>query len=61
MQKLKYKGTYIYVDDSNLDDKETGIVIKQAETHDSQQIRIINDKDLLEDTNVDIFGDNDNE
>jgi hypothetical protein len=58
MKKVKLNDGYIYVDDSKVDEKETGIIIREEDDLEkTQEIEIINDR--LSDTNVDIFGEND--
>jgi hypothetical protein len=58
MKKVKLNGEYTYIDDSKLDEKETGILITEDTDFDkTQEFDVISDK--LSDTNVDIFGDND--
>ena len=58
MKKVKLNDGYIYVDDSKLDEKETGILIREEDDLEkTQEIEVI--RDSLSDTNVDIFGDND--
>lgn len=63
MQKLKYKDTFIYVDDSPLDEQETGVMIDNTKDYleDTIKIKPIDQNDLLEDTNTDIFKENNNE
>ena len=61
MQKVKYKDTYIYIDDSPLAEEKTGVVIKDSELEKTQEIKPIDEEALLQDTNIDIFGDDTND
>ncbi len=62
MVKLKYNDTFINVDDSPLEDNEMDIAITyEDDLDDTMKINVINENDLLEDTNLDIFGDEEDE
>ena len=58
MKKVKYNDTYIYIDDNEVDIKETGVVIRDDEDLDKTQEFIVK-KDNLEDTLTDILSEND--
>ncbi len=62
MVKLKYNDTFINVDDSPLEENEMDVAIKyEDDLDDTMKINVINENDLLEDTNLDIFGDEEDE
>jgi len=58
IQKLKYGDKFIYVDDSEVDIKDTGIIIRDDESELDKTIEIepIDEKDLFEDTIIDLKG-----
>lgn len=58
MKKVKFNDTYIYIDDSEVDDSKTGVVIKQNEDLEKTKELFVKNTDL-EDTMIDVFGDND--
>ena len=57
VKKVKFNNFFIYINDE-LDENETGIVIKneEEEFEKTKEITPITDEDLLSDTNTDIFG-----
>lgn len=57
MRQVKYKDSYIYIDDSKVDDEKTGIVIKNEELDKTKEIRKIDSQELLQNTSLDILGD----
>ena len=62
MVKLKYNDTFINVDDSPLEENEMDVAIKyEDDLDDTMKINVINENDLLEDTKLDIFGDEEDE
>ena len=61
MLKLKYNDTFIYVDDSPLEENEMDTIIEDDDIKNTMRIKTISDKDLLDDTNIDMFGDESNE
>ena len=63
VQKVKFNDTFIYVDDE-LDEKETGVIIKDStkerpDFEDTIEIEPVSEDDLFQDTLTDIFGDED--
>ncbi|MBR1386634.1 MAG: hypothetical protein IJ568_07365 [Bacilli bacterium] len=57
MKKVKYKDTYIYIDDSDVPKEETGVVIKEEDDlSKTQEIEISRD-DYLSNTLTDIWSD----
>ena len=51
-----------YIDKRVSDDEEyTGVLLKEDNLEDTMQIKTIKEDDILSDTNVDIFGDDNNE
>lgn len=54
MKKVKFNDTYIYVDDDEVDVKETGVFITDEEELEKTK-EIIIDKSDLEDTLTDIW------
>lgn len=57
MKKVKYNDTYIYVDDSPVDVRETGVVIKNdSNLENTIEIPNNNSSDLLEDTLTNVWG-----
>ena len=60
MKKVKYNDTYIYIDDTEVDEKETGVMIlnkKEEDLEKTQEIKKIDKEDLLENTLTDLWGD----
>lgn len=55
MKKVKLNDDYIYIDDNEVDDKETGIIIKNEELEKTQELDL---SDNLSNTNTDIWGEN---
>ena len=55
MKQVKYKDTYIYIDDSEVKVEETGIMPENRE--DLEKTQEIEIKDSLEDTLTDIWSD----
>ena len=56
MKKVKYNDTYIYVDDSPVDVRETGVVIKNnSNLENTIEIPNNNSSDLLEDTLTNVW------
>ena len=55
MKKIRYKDKYIYVDDSPLDESETGRIYINTEEDSSK--KNISDEDLLADTLTDLWSD----
>ncbi len=58
MKKVKLNDKYIYIDDSNVDEKETGVFIKKEENKDlekTQEIKI-EKKSSLDDTLTNVWG-----
>ena len=55
MKQVKYKDTYIYIDDSEVKVEETGIMPENRE--DLEKTHEIEIKDSLEDTLTDIWSD----
>ncbi len=57
MQKVKYGDSYIFIDDSEIDEKETGIIIKNDnDLEKTQEIKLEFDKASLDDTITDLWG-----
>lgn len=58
MKKVKLNDKYIYIDDSNVDEKETGVFIKKEGNKDlekTQEIKI-EKKSSLDDTLTNVWG-----
>ncbi len=58
MKKIKYNDTFIYVDDSELDDSETGKLNNIKANDESENEDSISNEDLLENTITDLWGNN---
>lgn len=58
MKKIKYNDTYIYIDDEEVDEKKTGVVIQDEEELDKTQEVVIKE-DVLSNTLTDIWSDKD--
>ena len=58
MKKIKYNDTFIYVDDSELDDSETGKLNNIKVNDESENEDSISNEDLLENTITDLWGNN---
>ena len=57
MKKVKYNDEYIFIDDTPVDIKETGVLIpKEEELGNTSEIEVIEDK-MLEDTLTNLYGD----
>ncbi len=60
MQKVKCGDSYIFIDDSEVDEKETGVVIKDnSDLEKTKEIKLDYKKDSLEDTVTDLWGNQD--
>lgn len=60
MQKVKYGDSYIFIDDSKVDEKETGVVIKEnSDLEKTQEIKLDFENTSLEDTITDLWGNQD--
>lgn len=60
MQKVKYGDSYIIIDDSEVDEKETGVVIKDSnDLEKTQEINLDLKKSSLDDTITDLWGNQD--
>ncbi len=60
MQKVKYGDSYIIIDDSEVDEKETGVVIKESnDLEKTQEINLDLKKSSLDDTITDLWGNQD--
>lgn len=60
MQKVKYGDSYIFIDDSKVDEKETGVVIKEnSDLEKTQEIKLDLENTSLEDTITDLWGNQD--
>lgn len=57
MKKIRYNDTFIYVDDSELDDSETG-KLNNKENDESENDDSISNEDLLENTITDLWSNN---
>ena len=58
MKKVKYNDGYIYIDDTPVDEKETGVLIPTKEELDkTAEIQPISKDILLENTLTDLWGD----
>lgn len=57
MKKVKYKDTYIYIDDSDVPKEETGVVIKEEDDLSKTQEIEISSDDYLSNTLTDIWSD----
>ena len=55
MKKIRYNDTFIYVDDSELDDSETG-KLNNKENDECENDDSISNEDLLENTITDLWG-----
>ncbi len=58
MKQVKYKDTYIYVDDSEVPKEETGVLIKKEDELSKTQEIEISKEDYLSNTLTDIWSDN---
>lgn len=57
MQKVKYGDSYIIIDDSEVDEKETGVVIKESkDLEKTQELNLDLKKTSLDDTITDLWG-----
>ena len=62
MKKVKYNDNYIYIDDTLVDVKETGvlspkeIIPEEEEFENTYEIEVVEDK-MLEDTLTNLYGD----
>ena len=61
MRQVKYKDSYIYIDDSPVADEKTDIVIKDEDLDKTKELRKIDPQELLQNTSLDILGDDQNE
>lgn len=60
MQKVKYGDSYIIIDDSEVDEKETGVVIKESnDLEKTQELNLDLKKTSLDDTITDLWGNKD--
>ena len=59
MEKVKYKDTYIYIDNSEFDINKTGIVIKEDDHELEQTKELILENNNLDNTSTDIWSKND--
>ena len=58
MKKVKYNNGYVYIDDTPVDEKETGVLIPAKEDLDkTTEIKPISKDILLENTLTDLWGD----
>ncbi len=60
MKKVRYKDSFIYIDDTPVDESETGIPYrgnKQDNLEKTQEVKPISKDDLLSDTLTDLWGD----
>ena len=58
MIRVKYNGEYIQVDDSEFDEKESGVIIpKDNELEKTKEFKPITDEDILSNTQTDLWGD----
>ena len=58
MKKLIVNGEEVYLEDEKLDEKETGVLIPYDDIEKDNDKEQVNEKDLLENTLTDIWGDN---
>lgn len=57
MRKVKYGDSYIIIDDSEVDEKETGVVIKESnDLEKTQELNLDLKKTSLDDTITDLWG-----
>ena len=61
MQKVKYGDDYIYIDNDEVTPEETGIIIKEDSLDDTSKIKVIDKEDILSNTNLDIFKEDNHE
>jgi len=59
VQQIKVNDGYIYFDDTEVNPRETGIAIKEESLDDTIVVNPINEEDLLSETKLDVFGDED--
>lgn len=55
MKEIKLNDDYIYIDDSEVDEKETGVIIKDEELEKTQELNL---EDKLSNTNTNIWSEN---
>ena len=58
MQKQKYSNIPINVENEPFEKEPDDLEFDKSSIDDTKKIRIINSEELMEDTNLDIFGDN---
>ncbi len=59
MKKVRYNDTYIYIDDTPVDESDTGIAFIETKEEDldkTLEIKTISQEDLLSDTITDLWG-----
>lgn len=61
MQKVKYGDDCIYIDTDEVTPEETGIIIKEDSLDDTSKIKVIDKEDILSNTNLDIFKEDNHE
>ena len=59
MKKIRYNDTFIYVDDSPLDENETGKIIDINDNSEYEDSDSISNDDMLENTITDLWGNSD--
>lgn len=60
MKKVKYHDSFIYIDDTPVDESETGIIFnhKKEKLENTMEIKTISSDDALSDTFTDLWGEN---
>lgn len=60
MERVRYNDKYIYVDDSPLDEKETGVFYRDKniddELENTIELKTISNSSVLANTNIDLWG-----
>ena len=59
MERVRYNDSFIYVDDSPLDENETGKLMRDtisSKQENSTQLNVVSNEDILDDTITDLWG-----